>query len=50
SRATPGTSRAASAAEEGDGDTAPVLLAGGASVLVLGAGVAATVRRRRPSR
>ncbi|WP_432047539.1 lytic polysaccharide monooxygenase auxiliary activity family 9 protein [Streptomyces asiaticus] len=39
-----------SAADEGDGNTTPVLLAGGASVLVLGAGVAATVRRRRPSR
>ncbi|EXU63002.1 chitin-binding protein [Streptomyces sp. PRh5] len=43
-------SRVTSAADEDDGNTTPVLLAGGASVLVLGAGVAATVRRRRPSR
>ncbi|MBL1114184.1 lytic polysaccharide monooxygenase [Streptomyces sp. 110] len=51
SRAAATPARAASsAADEGDGDTTPVLLAGGASVLVLGAGVAATVRRRRPSR
>ncbi|MFD8333311.1 lytic polysaccharide monooxygenase [Streptomyces solisilvae] len=44
-------SPATSAAEADDGGTTtPVLLAGGASVLVLGAGVAATVRRRRPGR
>lgn len=44
-------SSATSAAEEGGSDTTtPVLLAGGASALVLGAGVAATVRRRRPGR
>ncbi|MBD3002896.1 lytic polysaccharide monooxygenase [Streptomyces sp. 5-10] len=53
SRAAAPPSRATSdvsAADEDDGNTTPVLLAGGASVLVLGAGVAATVRRRRPSR
>ncbi|WP_432589858.1 lytic polysaccharide monooxygenase [Streptomyces sp. HD1123-B1] len=46
--------RAAAAGGGADGDdgdsTAPVLLASGAAVLVLGAGVAATVRRRRPHR
>ncbi|MCQ8187335.1 lytic polysaccharide monooxygenase auxiliary activity family 9 protein [Streptomyces rugosispiralis] len=50
SRAASDASRATSAADEDDGSSTPVLLAGGASVLVLGAGVAATVRRRRPSR
>ncbi|WP_432254046.1 lytic polysaccharide monooxygenase auxiliary activity family 9 protein [Streptomyces sp. HNM1019] len=49
--ATPARSASSAAtADEGDGNTTPVLLAGGASVLVLGAGVAATVRRRRPRR
>ncbi|MFJ2195885.1 lytic polysaccharide monooxygenase [Streptomyces violaceusniger] len=50
SRATSATSAASATSEEDDGGSTPVLLAGGASVLVLGAGVAATVRRRRPSR
>ncbi|MCG0284115.1 lytic polysaccharide monooxygenase [Streptomyces sp. PSAA01] len=54
SRDTAAASRATSAtsatSEEDGGDSTPVLLAGGASVLVLGAGVVATVRRRRPSR
>ncbi|MEU8871229.1 lytic polysaccharide monooxygenase [Streptomyces javensis] len=48
--AAPPSRAASSAADEGDGNTTPVLLAGGASVLVFGAGVAATVRRRRPRR
>nr|WTB10658.1 lytic polysaccharide monooxygenase [Streptomyces antimycoticus] len=48
--ATPATSGTSATSEEDDGDSTPVLLAGGASVLVLGVGVAATVRRRRPSR
>ncbi|GAA1097039.1 MULTISPECIES: lytic polysaccharide monooxygenase auxiliary activity family 9 protein [Streptomyces violaceusniger group] len=48
--AAPPSRAVSSAADEGDGNTTPVLLAGGASVLVLGAGVAATVRRRRAGR
>ncbi|WJE01608.1 lytic polysaccharide monooxygenase auxiliary activity family 9 protein [Streptomyces antimycoticus] len=48
--ANPATSGTSATSEEDDGDSTPVLLAGGASVLVLGVGVAATVRRRRPSR
>ncbi|MET7902530.1 lytic polysaccharide monooxygenase [Streptomyces sp. NPDC005355] len=38
------------ASEGDDEDSTPMLLASGAAVLVLGAGVAATVRRRRPGR
>ncbi|WP_413114608.1 lytic polysaccharide monooxygenase [Streptomyces sp. CY1] len=53
SRATSGTSATSATSatsEEDDGDSTPVLLAGGASVLVLGAGAAAAVRWRRPRR
>ncbi|QKV96595.1 lytic polysaccharide monooxygenase [Streptomyces sp. NA02950] len=49
-RQTPAARAAAVGGDGGDDSTTPVLMASGAAVLVLGAGVAATVRRRRPSR
>ncbi|MBL1097475.1 lytic polysaccharide monooxygenase [Streptomyces coffeae] len=48
SRQTP-AARTAAADDDGGDSTTPVLLASGAAVLVLGAGVATTVRRRRPN-